>query len=567
MAMQDNRTNTGVQLPKLPWFALLTISFVAMPLALIVIILNVKLSQTVQATADLARQVERTAGDLRYYDEALTMSARMAAATGNPAWQKRYDAQVPKLDAAIAAASKIAPKSDVAQFMDSTSDANQRLIAMETTAFNTAKTGQLAEALQLLLGADYRAQKKIYAAGNLSFQEALFDHVKNNKRQTEKLGQQMLVFTIVSFLIVCGLVALFYIKLRKWNSVAHNMVIKYNHDNNARQALDQEMIVQQKALADARQTEIEQAQQMQVRDQALFAHQAEIAIARETEIERAKSISAKCLAFEGMITDLLQSVSTNGRSMLEKTSELLSESSDARSHAQSTAQKARHTSMTVESMASSTEELSASISEINLLVQESQKIARVANTQTGDTDDIVRGLSAAAARIGEISKLITDIANRTNLLALNATIEAARAGDAGKGFAVVATEVKSLASQTGNATQEITALIQEVQNAAHQTIDAVSKINGTISDIDTRIGSVASAMQQQFGAVNDMALSAQSANGYMRDFEDLVGATNKTATQTSQYADSLDKNIRGVSDQFDTLDGEIKLFLKELQAA
>ena len=55
------------------------------------------------------------------------------------------------------------------------------------------------------------------------------------------------------------------------------------------------------------------------------------------------------------------------------------------------------------------------------------------------------GLAQAAAQIGDVVKLIRNIAGQTNLLALNATIEAARAGEAGRGFAVVAAEVKSLA--------------------------------------------------------------------------------------------------------------------------
>ncbi|KAF0118728.1 MAG: methyl-accepting chemotaxis protein [Rhodospirillaceae bacterium] len=65
--------------------------------------------------------------------------------------------------------------------------------------------------------------------------------------------------------------------------------------------------------------------------------------------------------------------------------------------------------------------------------------------QAQHTNEIVQGLANAANKIGEVVKLINDIASQTNLLALNATIEAARAGDAGKGFAVVANEVKSLA--------------------------------------------------------------------------------------------------------------------------
>ena len=99
------------------------------------------------------------------------------------------------------------------------------------------------------------------------------------------------------------------------------------------------------------------------------------------------------------------------------------------------------------------------------------------------TDGRIGKLSRAAQEIGDVVKLITAIAEQTNLLALNATIEAARAGEAGRGFAVVASEVKSLASQTAKATDEISSHIAGMQGATQESVAAIKEIGGTIGQI------------------------------------------------------------------------------------
>jgi methyl-accepting chemotaxis protein len=105
-------------------------------------------------------------------------------------------------------------------------------------------------------------------------------------------------------------------------------------------------------------------------------------------------------------------------------------------------------------------------------VAQSAAIAQKAVEEADRTNTTVQGLYDGAASIGDVVKLISDIASQTNLLALNATIEAARAGEAGRGFAVVASEVKSLAEQTAKATEQIGAQITAIQNSSSEAVTA-----------------------------------------------------------------------------------------------
>ena len=89
-------------------------------------------------------------------------------------------------------------------------------------------------------------------------------------------------------------------------------------------------------------------------------------------------------------------------------------------------------STNVQTVASAVEELTSSIAEIGHQVMEATRIAGKVE-DAGRTNDKVQVLAEAAQKIGDVVKLINDIAGQTNLLALNATIEAARAGEAGKG--------------------------------------------------------------------------------------------------------------------------------------
>ena len=115
-------------------------------------------------------RLQELRGEILRYDEILTMSARMAAATGDLAWEARYWETEPKLTKALEAARQLVPD---LRTTDQTEASNEALIALEEQALSLTKAGRLSEAQAILSGNEYRAQKRVYAQGMQELGEQL----------------------------------------------------------------------------------------------------------------------------------------------------------------------------------------------------------------------------------------------------------------------------------------------------------------------------------------------------------------------------------------------------------
>jgi methyl-accepting chemotaxis protein len=224
-------------------------------------------------------------------------------------------------------------------------------------------------------------------------------------------------------------------------------------------------------------------------------------------------------------------------------------------------------SANVQSVASSTEELTASVAEISKQAQASSEIAVRAVKQAHDTDDRVTELSQAAARIGDVVKMITAIAEQTNLLALNATIEAARAGEAGRGFAVVASEVKALASQTAKATGDIGDQIASMQAATRDSVKSIKEISDTIGRISEISGAIAAAVEQQGAATREIARNVEEASKGTSEVSVNIVEVSQHASETGAASNEMLTAAKSLSSEGAHLKLEMEQFLHTIRTS
>ena len=217
----------------------------------------------------------------------------------------------------------------------------------------------------------------------------------------------------------------------------------------------------------------------------------------------------------------------------------------------------------------SIEEMTASVRSVAELSGERKRradqlaeIVRDGGEKIEATNDVIKSISREIGDIQEITAIINEVSEQTNLLSMNAAIESAHAGEAGKGFAVVAEEIRKLAESTSENAGHIgrsLSSIGEKMRSALETSDAGYR---AVENIVTEVVEFASAMSEISHSMNELSGGSgeilEATGSISRITENIRTAGNEMTERTQAImaamngAREISAEVVGGMDEIDT---------------
>ena len=153
------------------------------------------------------------------YDEVLTMSASMAARTGDARWIERFNKYEPLLLQAIEQALNAANGEAIRNAISYTERANGVLIGMEKNSFELVKQGDLQAAWKIISSEEYKQQKKIYAQGIKDATEALRNETALHIESTHSRLFYNLTGSVIAFAVMILIWLIVWNMVKSWQTI------------------------------------------------------------------------------------------------------------------------------------------------------------------------------------------------------------------------------------------------------------------------------------------------------------------------------------------------------------
>jgi twitching motility protein PilJ len=161
------------------------------------------------------------------------------------------------------------------------------------------------------------------------------------------------------------------------------------------------------------------------------------------------------------------------------------------------------------------------------------------------TSKRLKRLGESSQEVGDIVRLMNEIAEQTNILALNASIQTTAGASTGNsgGFRRLADEMQQLAQQAAGASRKIDVLIRTMQADTHEVMASMEETTAKVVDGARNAGAAGDALDEvenvTIGLVRLIGNISEAA-GKQTDMAGQVSSTmqaiQETTLQTAQYS-------------------------------
>jgi methyl-accepting chemotaxis protein len=174
-------------------------------------------------------------------------------------------------------------------------------------------------------------------------------------------------------------------------------------------------------------------------------------------------------------------------------------------------------------------------------------------------------LSHQTQQVGEITTVVSNLAQQSKMLALNASIEAAKAGETGKGFAVVASEVKNLAEQSEQSIDQVQKILEDIRHATEKAVmvteegikgvddgaHLVEQTGEVVRNLIAVIQETTIATQQIEAAVHQENVGIEQITAGMNEINQVTGTFVESVKQTTEAINNLTIVVKSIKKQVD----------------
>lgn len=206
----------------------------------------------------------------------------------------------------------------------------------------------------------------------------------------------------------------------------------------------------------------------------------------------------------------------------------------------------------VSTSSSAVEQMIANINSINsVLEQNSQSIAALDEATVKGKSNIetvvklVSDIESSSASLAEMSKVIQNIADQTNLLAMNAAIEATHAGNYGKGFAVVAGEIRKLAEDSAKQAGQISQVLEKIMTIISNTYKSTGD---TKSGFDKIVQLSQTVVEQEGTVKNAVAEQTEGGKLVLDAVEQMKAHANTVNAESEKLKQNTELVMKAIED-------------------